>query len=134
MVATSIFVAGCGGKNLVHGNQPDVDHVLAVHVGIDTREQVSRLLGSPSTTGTFDRNTWYYVSKRTSQYAFFEPGIVDQEVLVVKFDDTGNVSDMYIHGIADGRVVEPIARRTPTYGQEMTVAQQLIYNFGRFNR
>ncbi|MEX2199835.1 MAG: outer membrane protein assembly factor BamE [Dongiaceae bacterium] len=128
-----LLAASCGGKYDVRGNEPDPDKVLAVHPGIDTRQQVSQLLGTPSATGTFDPNTWYYVSKRTEQYAFFDPDIIDQEVLVVKFDDGGLVSDMYIYGVEDGRVVEPVERTTPTYGQELTIMQQLLGNFGRFN-
>ncbi|MEX1107278.1 MAG: outer membrane protein assembly factor BamE [Dongiaceae bacterium] len=128
-----LLAAACGGKYDVRGNEPDPEKVLAVHPGIDTRQQVSQLLGTPSTTSTFDPNTWYYISKRTEQYAFFDPDIIDQEVLVVKFDDGGLVSDMYIYGVEDGRVVEPVERTTPTYGQELTLMQQLIGNFGRFN-
>ncbi|MDZ4734995.1 MAG: outer membrane protein assembly factor BamE [Rhodospirillaceae bacterium] len=128
-----LLAAACGGKYDVRGNEPDPDKVLAVHPGIDTRQQVSQLLGTPSTTSTFDPNTWYYISKRTEQYAFFDPDIIDQEVLVVKFDDGGLVSDMYIYGVEDGRIVEPVERTTPTYGQELTLMQQLIGNFGRFN-
>ncbi|MEX0809735.1 MAG: outer membrane protein assembly factor BamE [Dongiaceae bacterium] len=128
-----LLAASCGGKYDVRGNEPDPDKVLAVHPGIDTRQQVSQLLGTPSTTSTFDPNVWYYISKRTEQYAFFDPDIIDQEVLVVKFDDGGLVSDMYIYGVEDGRIVEPVERTTPTYGQELTLMQQLIGNFGRFN-
>jgi hypothetical protein len=40
---------------------------------------------------------------------------------------------MYIYGVEDGRIVEPVERTTPTYGQELTVMQQLLGNFGRFN-
>lgn len=128
-----LLAAACGGKDDLRGNEPDPEKVLAVHPGIDTRQQVAQLLGTPSTTGTFDPNTWYYISKRTNQFAFFEPDIVDQEVLVVKFDDGGTVQDMYIYGVEDGVVVEPVERTTPTFGQELTVMQQLIGNFGRFN-
>ena len=127
------MAASCGGFDDLRGNEPDPEKVLAVHPGINTRQQVAQLLGTPSTTGTFDRNTWYYISNRTTRFAFFDPEIVDQEVLVVKFDEGGTVSDMYIYGVEDGRVIEPVERETPTFGQELTVLQQLIGNFGRFN-
>jgi outer membrane protein assembly factor BamE (lipoprotein component of BamABCDE complex) len=129
----ALVASACSGKFDARGNEPDPDKVLAVHPGIDSRQQVAQLLGTPSTTSTFDPNTWYYISKRTEQYAFFDPDIIDQEVLVVKFDDGGLVSDMYIYGVEDGRIVEPVERTTPTYGQELTLMQQLIGNFGRFN-
>ena len=52
---------------------------------------------------------------------------------MVKFDDGGMVSNMYIYGVEDGVVVEPVERETPTFGQELTIMQQLLGNFGRFN-
>ncbi len=128
-----LLAAACGGTEELRGNEPDPEKVLAVNPGIDTRQQVAQLLGTPSTTGTFDPNTWYYISKRTWQYAFFDPEVVDQEVLVVRFDDGGMVSDMYIYGVENGVVVEPVERSTPTFGQELTILQQLLGNFGRFN-
>jgi outer membrane protein assembly factor BamE (lipoprotein component of BamABCDE complex) len=128
-----LLSAACSGVEELRGNEPDPDKVLAVNPGIDTRQQVAQLLGTPSATGTFDPNTWYYISKRTWQYAFFDPEVVDQEVLVVKFDDGGMVSNMYIYGVEDGVVIEPVERETPTYGQELTIMQQLLGNFGRFN-
>jgi len=129
----ALALAACSGIQDVRGNEPDPDKVLAVNPGIDTRQQVAQLLGTPSTTSTFDPNTWYYISKRTTQFAFFDPDIIDQEVLVVHFDNEGMVSDMFIYGVEDGLVVEPTERTTPTYGQELTILQQLIGNFGRFN-
>jgi outer membrane protein assembly factor BamE (lipoprotein component of BamABCDE complex) len=128
-----LLAVACGGKEDLRGNEPDPEKVLAINPGIDTRQQVAQLLGTPSTTSTFDPNTWYYISKRTHQFAFFDPDIIDQEVLVVKFDDAGAVRDMYIYGVEDGVVIEPTERTTPTFGQELTILQQLIGNFGRFN-
>lgn len=125
-------LAGCSPRVDQRGNLPDPDAVLQVQPGIHDRTQVAEILGSPSTIGTFDDQTWYYISKRTETLAFLEPDVVDQEVLVVKFDDTGVVSDMRVYGLEDGRLVEPVGRETPTSGNELTVLQQLLGNLGRF--
>jgi outer membrane protein assembly factor BamE (lipoprotein component of BamABCDE complex) len=126
-------LAACAGRLDVRGNLPDPENVLSVHPGESTRDQVAQLLGSPSVVGTFDDQTWYYVSRRTETFAFFEPDVIDQEVLVVKFDNAGVVSDMKLYGVEDGRVVDPVERTTPNLGQELTFIQQLLGNLGRFN-
>lgn len=133
LLAVTTALAGCSGRLDVRGNLPDPENVLAVHPGVSTRDQVAEVLGSPSAVGTFDDQTWYYVSKRTETFAFFEPEVIDQEVLVVKFDNTGVVADMKLYGVEDGRVVDPVERTTPNLGQELTFVQQLLGNLGRFN-
>lgn len=125
-------LGGCSPRLDVRGNVPDEEEVLEIQPGYFSREQVAELLGSPSTVGTFDENTWYYVGARTETTAFFDPDIVDQQVLMVKFDDGGMVQNMKLYGLEDGRIVTPVEDVTPTHGREMTVLQQIFGNLGRF--
>lgn len=132
--ALAAILTGCQPRIDTRGNLPDADNVLKINPGIDGRDQVANLLGTPSSIATFDDRTWYYISRRTETIAFFEPEVVDQEVLMVKFDEAGIVSDMKIYGLEDSRLIEPVERTTPTLGREMTILQQLIGNLGRFNK
>ncbi len=125
-------LAACEAQLDTRGNLPDPEVVLQVQPGIDNRDRVAELLGSPSTVGTFDDKTWYYISKKTSRVAFFDPEVLDQEVLIVKFDDAGTVSDMKLLGIEDAHQVVPNPNVTPTSGRELTILQQLMGNIGRF--
>lgn len=133
-LAGLLLASACTPTLDVRGNLPDPEDVLAVQPGESTREQVAQILGSPSVVGTFDDNTWYYMSRRTETLAFFDPEVVDGQVLVVKFDDAGVVSDMKLYGFEDGRLIDPVDRETPNLGQELTVLQQLFGNLGRFNK
>jgi len=101
--------------------------------GQDDKNRVEQLLGSPSTTGTFGDDTWYYISRRTAQTAFFDPDTIDQGVLAISFDPQGVVEDMKIYDQSDGRLVAMVDRSTPTHGNELTFVQQLLGNFGRFS-
>jgi outer membrane protein assembly factor BamE (lipoprotein component of BamABCDE complex) len=134
LAGAALAAGGCTPRLDVRGNLPDPDDVLAVQPGVTTRDQVAQLLGSPSTVGTFDDNTWYYMSKRTETTSFFEPDVLDQEVLVVKFDDSGVVADMQLFGDEKAQAIQPVERTTPNLGQELTVLQQLVGNLGRFNK
>jgi outer membrane protein assembly factor BamE (lipoprotein component of BamABCDE complex) len=126
-------LAACAPQVDTRGNLPDPETVLEVQPGVHDRDQVATILGSPSTVATFEDDTWYYISRRTEKIAFFEPEVVDQQVLVVKFGQDGLVADMAVYGMEDGQVIEPVERTTPTSGREMTILQQLFGNIGRFN-
>lgn len=133
-VIVATLAAGCSPTIDTRGNLPDPDNVLKIQPGIDTKNEVAQLLGSPSTTGTFNNDKWYYISTRTRSVAFLEPDIEDQQVLVVSFDKTGVVNDMKIIGLEDAKQITPSDRKTPTLGREITIMQQLLGNLGRFNR
>ena len=130
--ACASLLSGCSPIVDARGNLPDPDAVLQVQPGIDDRTQVAKLLGSPSTVATFGDKTWYYISKKTKRIAFFDPEVLDQEVLIIKFDDAGTVSDMKLLGIEDAHQVVPNPNETPTSGRELTILQQLMGNIGRF--
>jgi outer membrane protein assembly factor BamE (lipoprotein component of BamABCDE complex) len=82
----------------------------------------------------FADDSWYYISRRTRQLAFFDPEVVDQQVYIVRFDDKGVVAAVDRKDLKDGREVDPVARTTPAPGRELTFMEQLIGNVGRFNK
>jgi len=129
-----VMLAACSPTIDQRGNLPDADNVLAIQPGTSTKDEVSQLLGTPSTIATFDDKIWYYISKRTETVAFFSPDVMDQQVLVVKFDDTDVVQQVALLGMDDANDIEMVDRETPTYGQRLTIIQQLLGNIGRFTK
>lgn len=115
------------------GNLPDKSKVAEIEPGVTTKEMVSQILGTPSSVSTFSDRTWYYISRRTEQTAFFDPKVLDQQVVVVGFDDGGVVRDVQHLNLADGRPVDPTSRETPSAGKELGIVEQLIGNLGKFN-
>src|SRR5262247_1129978 len=121
LLASAVALAACSPRIDQRGNLLDPDAVLAVQPGIQTKDQVAQLLGTPSTIATFDDKTWYYISKRTETTAFFAPDITDQQVLVVKFDNANVVEKVQMYGMDDAYEVAPVGRTTPTYGAHLTI-------------
>jgi outer membrane protein assembly factor BamE (lipoprotein component of BamABCDE complex) len=115
------------------GNVPDPDQVVQINPGVDDKNRVTQLLGTPSTISAFEDRTWYYISRRTEQRAFFDPNVVEQEVLAISFNQSNIVEDMKIYGLENGRMVAMNDKLTPTYGNDLTLMQQLLGNLGRFN-
>ena len=132
-LAVALTATGCAPRIDQRGNKPDEEQVVLINPGVDDKNRVSELIGTPSTISTFDDRTWYYISKRTETTAFLDPEIKDQEVLAVAFDESGIVESMRIYGQEDGRTIAYVDRTTPTEGNELTIIQQLLGNLGRFN-
>ena len=133
LAVTLLFaVAACSPTIDTRGYVPNETLIAQVKTGIDDRLTVSRVLGSPSTIATFSDETWYYVSRRTEQFAFFDAEVLDQSVLAVDFDERGFVSGLRRYALEDGRVIDPVTRETPTLGRELGIIEQLFGNVGRF--
>lgn len=105
----------------------------ALSEDIHTKMQVRGILGSPSSTSAFGPETWYYISSRRETVAFFDPDIIEQEVLAITFNERDTIEDVRYYGLKDGQEVDIAERITPTEGQSITLFQQLLGNLGRFN-
>ena len=133
VVLLAAGLAGCAPDIEKRGDLPDKDDLAQVHPGTTTRAELVKLIGSPSSTGVFDGNTWYYISKETRQISFFDPKILDQQVYVVNFDDNGVVKSVEHKTLQDAQNVPMAPGATPAPGRELTFMEQLIGNLGRFN-
>src|SRR4051794_28802586 len=102
-IGGALVLAGCAKTIDQRGNLPADDKLAEIQTGVATRDDVIRLLGTPSSTGTFDDKTWYYISKRTEQFAFLQPELLDQQVVAIAFDENGTVRDLKRLGMADKR-------------------------------
>ena len=125
--------AGCSPTVTNHGYRLDPEVMAQIRPGVTTRDEVSRLLGSPSSVGTFGDKSWYYVTQRTEQMTFYQSKVADQKVVRIDFDPSGVVSDVDQRGLQEARNVAPAKDVTPSTGNELTLLQQFIGNIGRFN-
>lgn len=125
-----LLLAGCSNDIQVRGNMPDPEVVGEIETGVHSRRQVAERLGTPSAISTFEDRKWYYVGQKTTQFAFFEPEVLERSVLVVTFDGTGKVDEKKSYTLEDGQVIDLVSRTTPTEGRELTVLQQIFGNFG----
>ncbi len=129
----AIELPGCAISVDQRGKLPDPDRITEVQPGKTTKDQVVKILGSPSSSSTFDDNTWYYISRKTKQVAFFQPTVLDQQVFIVDFDDKGVVKDLGHKTLADGASITPAPGATPAPGRELSFMEQLLGNVGRFS-
>lgn len=130
--ALALGLAACSGDVAVRGNMPDPETIAEIQPGADNRDDVVDKLGSPSTVSNFLDGKWYYIGQKEEQFAFFRPTVLERSVLVVSFEPSGIVDDTSLYTLVDGQIIDPIGRKTPTEGRELTILQQLFGNLGRF--
>jgi outer membrane protein assembly factor BamE (lipoprotein component of BamABCDE complex) len=128
----TLTLGGCSVPVDQRGNLPNPTTLADIKPGVSDKATVTRLLGSPSSVAAFDKDTWYYISQKTKEVAFFKPELLDQEVVVINFDQDGVVRDVRHRGMEDRKVVVPDPNATPAPGREFSFLEQLIGNFGRF--
>lgn len=112
-----------------NGEDADMSQIIE---GQSTPEDVTAILGSPSSKSTYGKDTWYYISAKKETKGMFAPEITDQKVVAIRFDD-GVVSGIETLGKKDSVPVEMVEKKTPTEGRTMTAIEQMMGNFGRFN-
>ena len=107
--------------------------VEKLEVNAQSREDVVRLIGSPSSVATFNPSIWYYISQKQEQFAFFKSQILDQKVLQLTFNEAGRLQSIKNYDLADAKDITMVSRITPTAGKELTVLEQILGNVGRFS-
>lgn len=133
-LALGLGISACSVVVEQRGDLPDPAKVATIKAGSTTRDAVTSLLGSPSSVAAFDPNTWYYISSRFETHTFTRPELVDQEVVIVKFNDANVVTGVEHRNLNDSQPVELVNRETPAPGRELSFMEQLIGNLGRFNK
>lgn len=137
-VALAALVAGaglsaCSPTTNVRGHVIEPRLVQAIQPGVDDQASVKAMLGTPSVTATFTDKRWYYVSRTTEQLAFFKPEVLEQQIVMVAFDDSGVVEDVRNIDLAEAEKIDPVNDETPTRGRELGFWEQIFGNIGRFS-
>jgi len=92
-----------------------------------SRDQVLIALGTPSTTGNFGGEVFYYISQtRHQSAAFMQEKVVDQRVLAIYFDKDSNVERIADYGLKDGKLFDFVAKATPTRGRDDNFLAQVF--------
>jgi outer membrane protein assembly factor BamE (lipoprotein component of BamABCDE complex) len=138
LAAIALAASGCqsqsGSRKLLTGVSETTQHGYVVSpaaleqipVG-SSKDQVLIALGSPSTTGNYGNEVYYYISQTRYRAAAFMPDkVVDQRVVAVYFDNKSQVERVANYGLQDGKVFDFITRTTPTGGADQNFLQQVL--------
>jgi outer membrane protein assembly factor BamE (lipoprotein component of BamABCDE complex) len=132
-LAVVAALAGCEQIADLRGFAPTPGSVEKLEIGAQSREDVVRLIGSPSSVATFNPNVWYYITQKQETWAFMKPVMLEQNVMQLNFNDAGRLTAIKRYELADGRDIAMVSRITPTAGKELTILEQILGNVGRFS-
>ena len=128
------MTVGCAGQIDTHGDRLEKDRLAQLRPGVQTREDVAQILGSPSSTSVFGEESWYYISDLVETRSIFGREVKDRQVVTIHFNNDGIVSQVDAFGLERGKEVEVVERETPSFGESVTILDQVMGNLGRFNR
>lgn len=133
LAAVICATTACTAQFRNHGYIPPEDDLSQIVVGIDTRDTVADVVGTPSTAGVVNDSGYYYVRSRVRSYAYQRPKVIERQVLAISFDSVGVVTNIERFGLEDGQVV-PLSRRvTRSNTADISFLRQLLSNLGNFN-
>lgn len=130
--AAAASLSACAPITSYSGFQAIESDPKDVKIGTDTKSTVRARLGSPSATGTFDPNTWFYMNQLKSRVAFKRPEVISRNITAIQFNkDSETVESVNNYTLKDGKVIAFNGRETPTRGRELTILEQILGNVGR---
>lgn len=127
----ALALAGCSSIREPRGFVNDPILVRTVQPKIDNRRSVEATLGRPTYESQYGENTWYYISSVTGRKPFVRPRIRTHAVLMVRFDEEGNVKTVESRGVDEVVYLQPDGDKTPTLGRERGFLEDLFGNIGQ---
>jgi outer membrane protein assembly factor BamE (lipoprotein component of BamABCDE complex) len=100
---------------------------------VSTKDDVLRVLGTPSSKSYFGNDTWFYISSKAEKVAFMNAKTIEQHVIGIEFNEAGTITSLQQYSLSDARKVQFAKESTPTEGSDLTAVGQILGNVGRFN-
>ncbi len=129
IIFTPLMLSGC--ETYQSGDLPALTRLKAVKIGAD-KEQVLRILGTPAFEDTHE-NLIIYAKMRKNSRAFLEPKEFERDIYVFYFDENDIVKGQKHLTLADAKQVAFDSATTSTQHKELSITEQLIQNFGRYD-
>jgi len=129
-ISAAVLLTGCAQMRAHKGAVMDQQLAGSIQAGVDNKDSVQKLLGRPTFVGQFTPNDWYYVSRDTTQLAFRNPRVTKENVMIVRFDQKGNVASIQHTGRELVMNVKPYGKQTPTLGRKRSFFEELFGNIG----
>ena len=136
VLSLPLALGGCSffdSPQMIRGHRVTEEQLAQLVPGVQSRNDVQTLLGSPTARSTFDDSAWYYISAVSRARPLAKESISQQRVVVLEFGANGKLTQVRELGQDDAANVSIVQRETPVPGNERTLMQALFGNVGRFN-
>ena len=134
VAGVGLAAGACAPLRSHQGYIVDADLVNSVQPGVDTRQSVQQVLGTPTLASPYGAGgqggDWYYVARDSRNYGFQTPRVREQITLQISFDPAGTVTAVRRSGVEQVARVAPYGKTTPTLGRQRGFFEDLFGNIG----
>lgn len=131
----TLAVSACGLEKYPSGDLPSETRLASIKTG-DTKEKVLRVLGTPATESPWlsDKTSFLvYAQNLKESRVFLDPKETEREVYIYYFDQKDILKSTDHLTLADAQHISYDSEETPTTGRSLSIVDQLVQNFGRYN-
>lgn len=128
----SIGLSACGLETYQSGDLPPKSRLSAVKTNVHSKEQVLRMLGTPVFINEQD-NFFVYGRMRKKSQAFMASKEFEREIYVFYFDKNNLLKKKEMLTLNEAQTVSYVSDTTPTQHRELSITEQLVQNFGRYD-
>lgn len=132
-VTVPLALSACTYVYRNHGYIPPEHSLAEVNIGQTTKPELETLIGKPGAQGVLAGSSWYYVGSRWEYFGARQPREVERQVIAVRFNENGTVSNVESFGLERGKVVVLSQRVTDSGIEGVSVIRQLLGNVGRIS-
>lgn len=132
-ILLACITTGCSSDMFVthNGNMPINERIGQLETG-QSKAQVKSILGTPSNVISLDENTWIYMSSDIKKVAFFKPEEISRDVLTIKFNNNGQVSEINRMTKKNGKEIQISEDSTQTAGHTPGFFQKFFGGTNQF--
>ena len=126
-------VAACQPILRDFGYAPSDSELAEIVVGVDSVDKVQEVVGFPASDGLVREGSWYYLAARQRTVGFRAPQTVNRQLVAIRFNSQGTVTNIERFALEDGRVIALSRRVTESGIQDVPFLRQLLSNLGRID-
>lgn len=126
-----LSATGCIKNHYTSGHLFEKSELEKLHHA-KNKDDVESILGTPSSISSFGLETWFYITSKKEQIAFFKSKIIEQNIVEITFNSDNSINTVYYYNENNAKEIKLIEEFTVSKGTESSTIQKFFYNVGRF--
>ncbi|PPR10480.1 MAG: Outer membrane protein assembly factor BamE [Proteobacteria bacterium] len=128
LLAGVLLLASCAGTTNIHGSLVKPADVDKLRIGVHDKQQVMRILGTPSTVSTLNGEKWYYITDITVTEPLQKPSLKERQIIGLVFTQDGILDRVFDKDETVAKNFSPESTTTQTQGEKLGVGEQIYLN------